>query len=360
MAPLEGLIGGSFARILEDHRERFNALFAAERAMRPDLSGDDFAAALAALAAPVVEAVEREDSGKAAAAGEAMFRLTLELLSKDLIGPRARSPVLNSYLATLLVGLSRHLAADPAGVAAELTNALVNLAFEPHARAAEWSWQMTRVGPLCQDHAGLLRAGEALSWINGLAQFREPALRALAALPAAAADLALGLASNAPIEPVLARLRSDPWFDPRRPRGENGLRIVRIIGGFRGFGGPFAAPPIVANSATGIYVFDREDCWSLHADAFGAVLARSDFPSWWPPPSCDECDVWEGLKRMAVSQELNGPIRLDEHGGVVAGRLTARFPQLAGASSQACTKHLLAATLPRSHRVYLIAAQEAG
>src|SRR5581483_4400141 len=311
MAPLEGLIGGSFARVLEDRRERFNSLFAAERAMRPNLSGDEFAAALAALAAPVVEAVAREDSGKADAAGEAMFHLTLELLSKDLIGPRARNPVLNSALTSLLVGLSRHLLEDPAGVAAELTNALVHLAFEPNARAAEWARQMARVGSSCRDRAGLLRAGEALAWINGLAQFRGPALQALAALPPEAAELALGLAPGTPVEPVIARLRSDPWFDPRRPRGENGLRVVRIIGGFRGFGGPFVTPPIVVRSSDGILVFDREECWTLHADAFGTVLARSDRPSWWPPPTGGGSDVWEGLKRMAVSQEPNGPIRLD-------------------------------------------------
>ena len=49
---------------------------------------------------------------------------------------------------------------------------------------------------------------------------------------------------------------------------------MAVIGGFRGFGGPFVSPPEVVQAEGGIFAFDSEYCHELHADCFGATLKR--------------------------------------------------------------------------------------
>src|SRR5438128_1194244 len=82
----------------------------------------------------------------------------------------------------------------------------------------------------------LVRAGEA--------HFRAGALAAADALPPALA-LAAVRAPGGDWPELRRRLAAAPWFDPSKPVA-SGLRVVAHAGAFRGFGGLFVEPPVVA------------------------------------------------------------------------------------------------------------------
>jgi hypothetical protein len=188
-----------------------------------------------------------------------------------------------------------------------------------------------------------------------MAQYRSEALDLAETLPRAIAARVLLPAGSSPesVPHVLARLRSDPWFDPRAvaeaasfgtagpanrqagslPHGSP-LRIVAEVGGFRGFGGECLRPPLVAAHDDSLYVSDGTSVWLLLADAFGAVLHR----------------VSEPLPK----NRSNGRYVLKKDGTVHGPAEKVTFPLLAGASSSAATATTLAVTLPMSHRVFLV------
>ena len=129
---------------------------------------------------------------------------------------------------------------------------------------------------------------------------------------------------------------ADPWKLPGM-NGKQKLAIVGKLGGFRGFGGTFVCPPAAIAIDNQLFIYDDEQCWSLHADCFGAILKRygSDLPD---------------------GHESQGRFKLSPNGIAIDDRFTVRFPFLQKASSYASDDHTLAVTLPHSHKVYLIAA----
>jgi hypothetical protein len=173
-----------------------------------------------------------------------------------------------------------------------------------------------------------------------MAHFRKSALEILGELPDETLLLALGFpAGKRPGRDELLKALRDPWTDPRQPHipGQPGLAIVARVGGFRGFGGPFLAPPEVFALDGQLYAFDQAACWSLHADCFGATFQRygPDFPK--------------------GNIEQDGEFSLAKDGSAWRAGLSASFPVLANAKSFASDGTTLAVSLQRSHRIYLVA-----
>jgi hypothetical protein len=100
---------------------------------------------------------------------------------------------------------------------------------------------------------------------------------------------------------TLMRLQQDPWFDPVQPAAR-GLRATHEVGGFTGFGGPFAQPPEVRAYSDGFVLRSADRYWYLCADAFGAVLYVG---------SAEEFATGE---RTSGSLELRGNVM--RHGGL--------------------------------------------
>ncbi|MBF0530050.1 MAG: hypothetical protein HQK55_12430, partial [Deltaproteobacteria bacterium] len=196
--------------------------------------------------------------------------------------------------------------------------------------------------PLCPTLEDFLKVGQVAAWRCGLAHFRAGALEIWRDLPEPLARLALGFKPDAEAlaKSDLAAALADPWRSLKQlgRLPERKLRLVARVGGFRGFGGPFISPPEVTCARTVIYAFDREFCYSLHADWFGSAVERfgSDLP--------------EGVENRPLGFSLD-----QKNGMVTKDGQQAIFPELAGASSFAATDHTLAVTVPRSHFVYLIA-----
>jgi hypothetical protein len=108
------------------------------------------------------------------------------------------------------------------------------------------------------------------------------------------------------------------------------------IGGFRGFGGQFVSPPELGASGGQLYAFDRDCCWSIHADCFGATLRRFG-----PNPPAD------------IRQPE--PAILSRQGDVCLNGCRGNFPVLREWTSFAAAGPTLAVGVERSHRIYLVA-----
>src|SRR5205085_7622514 len=81
-----------FAEILAARRGRFNALFADAHRYRPALDGADFAAHLTDVLGPIVERLAEHEPRQASAVAEALYDLSLDLVSREFLGPKSRYP----------------------------------------------------------------------------------------------------------------------------------------------------------------------------------------------------------------------------------------------------------------------------
>jgi hypothetical protein len=121
-------IDGPFAVALRDGRQRYNALFAQARRTDPSLTPDSLSAFLRQHAAAVVNAAANAAPKRLQIVADAIFDLSIELLSCDL---PSRCPAIVEGWSTLLAGLPRHMAADPPLFAGSITNALYKFSLVP-------------------------------------------------------------------------------------------------------------------------------------------------------------------------------------------------------------------------------------
>lgn len=329
------LIGAALARALDAGRARYNALYAQAKHTTPALDAGAFGEFLLRRVGPVAEAVDRVQPDAGGAVTDVLYEIALELVRKDLPG---RSPALGETWSRVLAGLAGPLAAAPRVLAGSITNALYNLARVPGARPGEWADELLRAAPLCPDVPALLAVGQVCAWRAGLAHFREGALEACAKLPAAAARAALGLPAGGKgsVKEVIAALREDPWLAPGAdPAAARPLRVAAVVGGFRGFGGPFLRPPRVVWADGRFHVGDGERCWVLTADRFGATLHAGE----------------AALPR----DQSAGSWQVDKKGQVSDGSERAGFEDLREVTGKASSPTTLAVTVALSHRLYLIA-----
>jgi hypothetical protein len=263
-----------FKAALASERDVFNQKFAEVRRRHPDLDGEVFGGILRTLAAPIVENAAAAEASAALAVTHAVYDAALTLAGERLAGPGGRYPVIDRLWESVLPRLGSLVADQPVRVIGSLTNAVVNVASTPGARAADFVERLGAVVGDLRSVEDLLRAGEVAAWRAGLAHLRESAL-------AAARSLAFGLASSilgAPrsdwseLSDALAR---DPWLDPGAPQVVS-PRLAAIVGGFRGFGGMFLSPPRVFTVDDHLLATDGQECWFLTADAFGATFHRAD------------------------------------------------------------------------------------
>lgn len=340
MAAVEGLIEGPLARALEAAREPLNARFAEARLRLPGLEAGRFASHLRQTVAPIIAAVDAAKTGSVHQVLEVLYGLSLELMGAELLGPQARYPALDAGWRELLPAVAPLLAAQPQRVASSLSNALYNLSVTAGARPEEWLESMVAAAAGIADVDTLLQAGQVAAWRRGMAHYREAALDLLAGLPAPQACLALGL----PPQPTLdgtelaGRLRANPWHTTETLLGRQTptLGVVAVVGGFRGYGGPFLTPPRIDAADGELYLRDAESSWLLRADGFGSALHRLDQA---PAP--------------ARQPDLGG-FSIDHDGTVRRGELTASIPKLGGHASAAGNETTLAVSLPYSHRVFLL------
>src|SRR6185436_12872804 len=181
-------------------------------------------------------------------------------------------------------------------------NAIHQLASTPGARPRQWIEISERLGPKCADADMFLKLGQLAAWRAGLAHFRQGAIAAADALPAQLALAALDAESDSNWSHVRAQLLASPWFDPAAAAKESSpVRVVAQVGSFRGFGGLFVEPPMVASVGEHFLVRSNSEYWLLTADVFGATFHRA---------SIEEFE--------AATREPSGPPELQINGSQVA------------------------------------------
>ena len=283
MKPRDVLVG-PFARALERRREWFNTRFAMARFELRRLDGDALLDFLRERADPIVDAAFAADPGADEQALDrvidALFEAALELVGRDLV---ARAPLVTESWSALLPRAAHLLRREPTRVTRSISNAVYGLTDELSESATrDWMHTMTDLAPRFETVDPWLACGCVAAWRAGLAHYREGALDACRALGSDVVARLLGVDADTGAEALVEAMAADPWFDPARSAaGDRKPAVVALAGGFRGFGGPFQAPPVVERRGGGLFAVDGERCFRLHADVYGAVLrptARSTEP----------------------------------------------------------------------------------
>lgn len=340
---MERIIAGPFAETLRRNRDRFNTKFAYARRKYPTLDADIFIEHLRSTLAPIATAVHSVAPDRVDETIEALYDISLELIGKAHLGRETRPTALITAWRKLFPRLASLLATEPAKFATAVTNAVYNLSLTASARPTFWIDAMTDIGSQCRDVASFLEAGKVVAWRAGLAHYRQSALYSVKRIEPELARIALALpeSSSAAIETIVERLMIDPWLSPAAAiesgNREKRLRIVSTVGAFRGFGGVFVSPPEVALSEGELVAFDKENCWAITADLFGATFHRI------------------GNSLPEIDNRRRTDFTMDKSGRVTRDSRSAVFAQFAGASSTASNETTLAVTIPHSHSVYLIA-----
>jgi hypothetical protein len=330
---------------LEQERDALNARFAEKRYGGARLEQEEVLAHLADVIAPAIGRVHEILPERTRGTLVALFDVSLELFAASLLGSTARHPFVSQLWRDVLPLAARIVAREPQRLAGCLSNAVHNVASQPETRPAEWLDRMQRLAPGCDNASQLLECGKIVAWQAGLVQYRAAALAALHQLPAPLSAATLGTTWEEPADAwsrVVDRLAGDPWrIVASAAEGEDHtepvVRLVRVAGAFRGFGGLMRRPPTVSCQASQLLVTDGESQWLLLADAYGTLFHRVT-------------DANE--QRRATGSET---ATIDPDGHVRWGAQRAHLPQLAGSTSSACDGATLAVTLATSHHVFLIA-----
>lgn len=329
----------ALSKALQRRRAYYNALFAEASQRNAELNGADVLEHLKRRVAPIFEALPALSDDAADRALEVLYRASLDLLSRRLVGERAPGS-LNVVWQQLLPRVAPLIAIAPRRVVAALCNAAFNLDQATSARPSEWLGRMLAASEHCQDIETLSAVGQVAAWRSGLPQYRTVALEHCKVFSPAVLDATLGpVAAGAHAgftAALLTRLQLSRFAFT--PGVTTTLSVVAKLGGFTGYGGQFSTPPHLVRSQGALFAHDAETTWEVHADAFGTCLRRVQFNGSLSPDASSTA------------------FQLTPNGNVQWFGLRADFPEIAEATTWACDDELLAVVPPRSHYVYLLAA----
>jgi hypothetical protein len=347
----------ALSRALERKRAYYNALFAEAKKRSAEVDATAFLAHLRERVAPILEALPSSSPEGLDRVLDALYRASLELFVRRLLGPSARRPELNGADVTtpvervwleLLPKLPGLVALAPRRVTAALANAAYNLGQASSARPDEWFGRMLAVSEHCHDVETLFKAGQVAAWRSGLPHFRQGAIAAAKDLDLSLLGLLLGPislpASTAAAANAMAASQTQALLtalEQRRFAGSGAtpkLECVARLGGFSGFGGTFKRPPLLINSGKALLAVDAESTWEVHADAFGALLQRRS----------------TGAQPATQRTTAHG-FELSADGRVRFGELSAHFAELQGATSWVNDEELLVVAPARTHWLHVIA-----
>ncbi|MFC0108204.1 hypothetical protein [Kibdelosporangium aridum] len=297
-----------FHQALQANRDRYNAQFRLARHRSKNLDANAFLKHLNDFARPVVDR-----------AGGDPVEVTDALVDLSF----ASNGRLPQHLGTVLLDQARFVAMEPRRVSVALANALHHLESEPDTRPLRWVALMRHLNQYADTAESLLDLGAVAAWTTGLAALREAALDIA---PKLHPDALRYLTSTTDV-PLLKASR---WWAV----DYTGLRIVRRLGKFRGFGGTFIRPPTVFLARGHLHATDGEHTWRVYADRFGGSLRRTE----------------------PVEPEHHEPtLTLSDKGVVRLNGTTFDHPDLANASSWVSWDNTLAVTTPFTHSIIFVA-----
>ena len=334
------VVSPAFATLLRSGRAEFNTRFSEMRRRHPDLDGEMFRDVLRTMVDPVVSSVASLQPNRTSTVVWIAYDAALQLSAQRLAGTGGRYPAITAAWSHLLPAVAHLVADSPHRVIASVSNALYHLSTSPGANAGDWVDRLLHAAPKMETVDHLLRAGQLAAWRCGLAHFRSGALAAGDGLPPQMALRLLGAPSNASWAQVRHGFASNAWWSFEPEKKPSLLRIARTAGGFRGFGGLFSEPPLIAALDGQLFVRSGQECWLLTADQFGATFHRAD------PADFEHAHKTFGDPRNYGRAEGSSIRHLGE---------TVKLSHLGGITSTATISGTMAVTGRHTHAVTLLA-----
>jgi hypothetical protein len=264
------MIPEPIASVLRSGRDVFNQKFAEARRVYPDLDANVFNEFIQTTLDPIALVCSLPADQRTALI-MAAYDVGLELTGEQLIGDDIRGRILKEAWRKIVPANWLLAASGSHQLFGSISNAVHNLSVARSCRPEEWIANMARFSPECPDLGALMKVGQVLAWRAGMAQMRRGVLEVAATLPTTLACAAFGAPASANWQNLHDRLVRDRWFDPSEPnqRETRTLRVATKVGAFRGLGGIFTEPPLVAASHDQLFVRSGDQCWLLLADVFG-------------------------------------------------------------------------------------------
>ncbi|MFN8547057.1 MAG: hypothetical protein U0527_03565 [Candidatus Eisenbacteria bacterium] len=326
------MVSEALATALRAGREEMNARFVAARHAQPSLDAQGFLDFVARTIDPLAGAVPEVD--RVFEVVSVAYEIGLELYAEKLVGADAPGLAIEECWRRVGVSAAKALSTTPRRLLTALANAAHQLSITEGASVEDWITTMEHAAGETSDLDTLLRVGQVAAWRAGLAHYRTGALALLPTLSERLSRIALAVPLEAKWPDVASALAIDRWSLA------NGTRCTQpfTVGAYRGFGGLFSQPPLVASAGEEFLVRSGEECWLLVADAFGATFHRATRPEFDAAPA----DAVPSPKIAIKANLLSG----------VSGAIAVDLP--GGLASKAVTAHAIALTSPFSHAVTLV------
>lgn len=322
------LASPALAGVLQRRREELNARFRQARLQNRGLDEEAFRRHLLMCVDPLATLLSEElEQPRLDSLFVDLYDLSLTLVSREFAGPGARHPWITMVWCELLPDARSAVVTGGADFVAAMCNAIHNVAGQPGADPHTFLLTMIAAANTTTSADLLLEAGRVAAWRSGLAFFRDAALAAWRSLPDELRRVTLAIPDDVSCDEAEAHLADDPWSGPDGKRRREEVRL----GGFVGFGGPFAAPPEVETIDGRLYATDGRRWFAVDVDAFGATVR--------PLASRPEGRTTAGRARLGAGK-LTG----------ADGTRKVDYPE---PTSQASTNDTLAATRVDSHFITL-------
>jgi len=332
-------IGPALASVLRSGRSDFNARFEATRRNLRDLQPESFLEFVGTRIDELATAVNSVSHDSVAETTMVAYDAALELVGQNLAGPSARMKVIDEGWRRVLTKVPHLVASAPDQIIPAVSNALYHLASVQGTRPSQWIDKMESLGPQCDTVETFLKLGQLVAWRAGLAHFRDDGISLTEELPPRLVFEALDASAYKDLSELSSDLRHNPWLEPGKGATNEPLTIVSQVGAFRGFGGLFLKPPIVAALGEHFLAKSDNDCWLITADRFGATFHRSTLKE------------FEGAGlQMQLPPELSIKSSILEFGG---HRLD--LSDFGDLTSAAANNSTLALTSALSHSITLVA-----
>jgi len=261
------VVSALLANVLAARRPLLNQRVAEARHRTPGMDLPAFRAFVSDTLDPMCVDLGSVDEQATVAIIEAAFGIGLDLVAQGLAGPGARQPWIDRAWRELALPMRHLLTTAPADTLGTVSNAVVRLGGVPGIDVGRWISDLATLAPRCATLEALRTVGALCAWRAGMAHLRVAALDQAGRIDPSLAAAAVGAPDQAwtDLEP---RLRADRWWHPEHGVASQG----RTVGGFTGFGGPFAEPPVARATADGFVVQSGERWFLVVCDAFGAVV----------------------------------------------------------------------------------------
>ena len=322
--------------ILRERRHAYNYRWSEARSRFPHLTSEDAASFFVNDLAPLIDALAA--SAVQADQLELLCDIAVEVGSRAtglrLLGVNASQPWVTELWRSTFPALAHLIIADPLAVITELSHATAQFSAHGASRPQQWLRLLTALGPQAADLEQLRLLGKVIAWRSGLAHYRTGALAAADRLPPELVERALEIPAGQSWSTLRVALQESKW--PSSLVGDTAL--LTKVGSFRGFGGVFLEPPMLATRDNDLIARSGGDAWIISADLFGATLHRTDDHGIPAGVSVSETTLILGDFVILPSQ----PIELG-----AAAPVTSAVQQ----------GNLLALTTKNSHAIWLLDAQ---